>query len=80
MLIILNQITHGVMHVTPRIQVPPVDQTNPLPVLVFIFFEVAVVETALTTGNTLPQLTDPLRPVDIGTHFSTVEEEGPARM
>ena len=44
--------------------------------MVFFFFEVAVVEVALTTGNTLPQLTDPLRPVDICAHMSTVEKEG----
>lgn len=75
MLIILDQVTHGVMHVTPRVQVPPVDQPYSQPVLVFIFFEIAVVEVALTTGDALPQLTDPLRPVDVGTHFSAVEEE-----
>ncbi|MNR03684.1 hypothetical protein D3C85_1195930 [compost metagenome] len=51
------------------------DQANPQPVLMFIFFEVAVVEVALTTGDALPQLSDPLCPVDVGTHFSPVEEE-----
>ena len=54
MLIILDQVTHGAKHVSPPIQVPPVDQAKPQPVLVFISFEVAVVEVALTTGNTLP--------------------------
>src|SRR5690606_8122714 len=63
------------MHVTPRVQVSPVDQANAKPVLVFILFEVAVVEAALTTGNALPELTDPLGPVDVGTHFRAVEEE-----
>ena len=75
MLITLDQVTHGAMHVTPRIQVSPVDQANPKPVLVFILLEVAVVEAALTTGNALPELTDPLGPVDIGTHFRAIEEE-----
>lgn len=75
MLIILDQVTHGVMHVTPRAQVTPVDQANPQPVLMFIFFEVAVVEAALTTGDAPPKLSDPLCPVDVGTHFSAVEEE-----
>lgn len=75
MLIILDQVTHGVKHITPRAQVTPVDQANPQPVLMFIFFEVAVVEVALRTGDALPQLADPLCPVDVGTHFSAAEEE-----
>lgn len=75
MLIVLGQVTHGVMHVSPSLQITPVDQAKPQPVSVFILVEIAVVEATLTTGNALPQLTDPLSPVDISTHLSTVEEE-----
>ncbi|OIN54013.1 hypothetical protein BFL40_07445 [Pseudomonas costantinii] len=63
------------MHVTARAQVTPVDQANPQPVLIFIFLEVAVVEAALTTGDALPQISDPLCPIDVGTHFIAAEEE-----